>query len=324
MKIERLKNVLSASLIVASATYLSTFLTYSQKSSIAILSLVTLFAAIRFHNIAAVLTLFIGLLIVHQQSGEMNLRNFFFETVPVIGLLAALIILSKKREDGFHRTEALLEEERRDKFLITEQLARELKNASHVLNIGAQYLKTNGNEFEKFDKAVEILTSKSEMLDQTLERIISVSEEAQGKNIRINPLPCSLKKILLSSLPASSQIDFKSTSTDSLWDESELQKAFSIIFAASNTLGLPQISFSEKKDHAKVSFAVKELLTPSELQGLNVPFHSEVQKKFNNALIGLDLNLARGIIESHGGNLKVFSTVHEGTIFTILLPKKME
>src|SRR5690606_5780934 len=134
----------------------------------------------------------------------------------------------------------------------------------------------------------------------------------------------SLKKILLSSLPANTNIDFQNTGSDSLWDENELQKVFKILFKASNELGLPQVLFSEKKDHAKILFSTKELLTPSEVSGLSDPFHSEVQKKFNNALIGLDWNLARGIVEAHGGNLKVFSSLHEGTVFTVLLPKKTE
>lgn len=324
MRREKLRGIICAFVIVGASTFLSTFLTYSQKSSFAILALITLFSAVRFHAITAIFSLTLGLIYLYSRTPDVSLRDFFFEVIPIIGVISILILLYKRREDENKETELQLKEERKDKYSITEALAKELKARSHVLNIGAQYLKTNGNEFEKFDKAVEILTSNAEVMDQTLEKVIAISGDVQGNKIRINPLPLSLKKILLSSLPADTHFDFQNIGGDSLWDEGELQKVFQILLKATNELGMPQITFNEKKDHAKILFTVKELLTPSEISGLNEPFHSEVQKKFNNALIGLDMNLARGIVEAHGGNLKVFSTLHEGTVFTILLPKKKE
>src|SRR5207249_5388732 len=55
-----------------------------------------------------------------------------------------------------------------------------------------------------------------------------------------------------------------------------------------------------------------------ELKDINL--HSSGTAEFNSSGLGLGLSIARGIVEAHGGSIRVESRVGEGSIFLVRLP----
>ncbi|GAI83188.1 unnamed protein product, partial [marine sediment metagenome] len=111
-------------------------------------------------------------------------------------------------------------------------------------------------------------------------------------------------------------------------DPSQIQQVFvNIIMNAAdamNTKGLLTISTRsiETNDYVEVSFTdTGSGIPPDKIDRVFEPFFTT---KGVGHGTGLGLSISYGIIQRHGGNIKVFSRVGEGSTFLVTLPKIKE
>jgi two-component system, OmpR family, sensor histidine kinase VicK len=78
------------------------------------------------------------------------------------------------------------------------------------------------------------------------------------------------------------------------------------IYVTDTGIGIP------KEDFGKIFAKIVELK--------DVNLHSSGTTEFNSSGLGLGLSIARGIVEAHGGEIRVESEVGRGSTFTIILP----
>ncbi len=78
------------------------------------------------------------------------------------------------------------------------------------------------------------------------------------------------------------------------------------IYVIDTGIGIP------KEDFGKIFAKIVELK--------DVNLHSSGTTEFNSSGLGLGLSIARGIVEAHGGEIRVESEVGRGSTFTIILP----
>ena len=85
--------------------------------------------------------------------------------------------------------------------------------------------------------------------------------------------------------------------------------------------GSVNVSLSE--DDAQVVVSVKDTgcgISPDDLPRIFERFYRCDQSR-SQAGIGLGLSLARAIARAHGGDITATSTLHQGSTFTVTLPK---
>ena len=121
-------------------------------------------------------------------------------------------------------------------------------------------------------------------------------------------------------------LDLSTTPVEVLCNASQIQQAFTnlLVNAAEAISGRGQIAIRSWRDacsqRAAVSFADTGCGIPPESLGqIFEPFFTTKQEGHGT---GLGLAIVYGIIERHGGTIKVESPLGEGTTFTVWLPEK--
>lgn len=122
------------------------------------------------------------------------------------------------------------------------------------------------------------------------------------------------------------KIDYQSSGTKAIWNADSIKRMIQALCTNALKFGNEKpivVNFLEDEEH--VRFSVQNWGTPiheKALKDLFQPFKLMITKPSNEPGMGLNLSLVKGIVEAHGGNIKVVSNADEGTCFQILLPKK--
>jgi two-component system NtrC family sensor kinase len=121
-------------------------------------------------------------------------------------------------------------------------------------------------------------------------------------------------------------LDLSATPVEIVCNSSQIQQAFTnlLVNAAEAISGRGKIEVRSWRDASRrvaaVSFADSGSgMAPESLEQIFEPFFTTKQDGHGT---GLGLTIVYGIIETHGGNIKVESRLGEGTTFTLWLPEK--
>lgn len=121
-------------------------------------------------------------------------------------------------------------------------------------------------------------------------------------------------------------LDLSATPVEVFCNPSQIQQAFTnlLVNAAEAISGRGKIEVRSWRDASRqiaaVSFADSGPgIAPERLEQIFEPFFTTKQEGHGT---GLGLTIVYGIIETHGGNIKVESRLGEGTTFTLWLPEK--
>lgn len=227
-----------------------------------------------------------------------------------------------------------LEEEMSTRFKFTSTLGQLIRKNTSLLKTGGLFMKDQSPESDKFKKALALVMIKGDELDGFMKDVVNVSILASGEKLDFHTTEFSLRTVVneeaqkLETLHKDKYVlEVKSDGTKSKWNEEAMRRVFSVLTQNALKHGNEKpvsISFIEDENHA--SLKVQNFGTPmtdKQLKDIFTPFHSMLQMRAGQEIKpGLDVCLIKGIVEAHGGNLKVLSNNVEGTVFQVLLPRR--
>lgn len=225
-----------------------------------------------------------------------------------------------------------IERELRNQFVMS--LTHDLRTPLNAAKMSAQLINRKMAEDNDFTKLSNRIVVNMDRADKLITNLLDVSRIKVGDKISITPKPCHLNELVEMTLEdlatlygARFEIVAENKSIHGVWDKSALQR--SIENLATNavkygSLNRPiKIHLTEKDNEIEIS--VHNEGNPIAAHDLNFifePYHrtSSASKGLQIGW-GMGLALVRGLVEAHGGSVKVESSQEAGTTFKILIPR---
>lgn len=231
--------------------------------------------------------------------------------------------------------ELKVERELRDQFVMS--LTHDLRTPLSAANLSAQILARKSNpdpaELLKFSTRISI---NIERADRMITDLLDASRIKVGEKISITPKPCSLNEIIdstiedLSTIHGSRFIIGASTkSINGIWDKTALQRSIENLANNAIKYGSTKkpvtISMEEADNFAHISVHNEgSHISESDIVTIFEPYQRTASASSGQQSgWGIGLALVKGLIEAHGGTVKVKSSHEYGTSFTIMIPKEV-
>jgi len=225
--------------------------------------------------------------------------------------------------------------------MIASGLAHEIKNPITAIQTFTEYLPQKRNDNEFIDRYTLIVSQEAIRINDLIQELLNFSKPSEPKFESINPntLIQNLITLLSSKITKSkiqSQLNLSNSATNIQADPAQLKQALlNIIINAidsmpnggtltiTTSLSLPienQLSFPNTSVGNPEYFIIEISdtgcgIAPKDLSHIFEPFFTKKEKG-----TGLGLAITQGIIEKHGGRIKVHSELNKGTKFTIEFP----
>jgi two-component system phosphate regulon sensor histidine kinase PhoR len=259
-------------------------------------------------------------------------KHFDVYSAPVLdikGKLRGIVLV-------FHDITELkkLEQVRKD---FVANVSHELKTPVTSLKGFAETLLDGAGENEEFrNKFLTIILNESDRLQALIQDLLDLSKSEQGFNLDIQKV--DLEKLvnetveILQHKAENKNIDLSvRVSGQAIIDGDPLRLKQIIINLVSNSLtytpvnGTVKVKIEEKDKEIKLS--VKDTgigIKESEIPRIFERFYRvDRARSRNSGGTGLGLAIVKHLVEAHHGSIHVTSKVGEGSVFTILLPKKL-
>ncbi len=269
---------------------------------------------IALYNIVAVVT---GALATREKNEKERHRQ------TALNLEASISEL-KKKEDELLRAQKLSALGQ-----LTAGLAHEIRNPLGSIQGSAEILSADYSPGDKKYKISQILIKEAHRLNEVLTSFLSFAGPQPIKPARINILK-ELEGVIKLMEPQANGVgvklekDFQDTIPSVFIDRQRLRQVFiNLIINAIQAMPRggrlsisAQATVKEDKDFVRIDFIdTGEGISPENLPHIFNPFFTT---KTEGA--GLGLAISYKIVEEHQGNIKVRSSVGQGSIFTINLP----
>ena len=224
------------------------------------------------------------------------------------------------------------ERELREQFVAT--LTHDLRTPLTAAKMGAQFILRRPEIIEKTQQlAVKIIKSIDRM-DQMIKDLLDANRIRAGEPLSLTMNYCDLKDIAITTLRELGAaygdrflLEMEKENITGFWNEDGIRRVIENLVSNAVKYGFPQqlITVSLKQTETLVQIVVHNMGNPIPLKDqeeLFLPFHrtSSAQRGGKKGW-GLGLTLVRGVVEAHGGEVKVVSTDSEGTSFTVTMPK---
>lgn len=224
-----------------------------------------------------------------------------------------------------------VERELRNQFVMS--LTHDLRTPLNAAKMSAQLIprKTETDDISKLSGRIVVNMDRA---DKLITNLLDVSRIKVGDKISITPKPCHLNELVeltledLATLYGSRfEIVAENKSIHGVWDKSAIQR--SIENLATNavkygSLHKPiKIHLTERDNGIEISVHNEgNPIAATELDFIFKPYHRTSSASQGIQIgWGMGLALVRGLIEAHGGSVRVESSQAAGTTFKILIPK---
>jgi signal transduction histidine kinase len=219
-------------------------------------------------------------------------------------------------------------EETRDQFLGV--LGHDLRNPLAGIMMWAASIKRSATQGAHTNAATRIINSAGRM-ERMVNDLLDLTRTRLGAGIPIIPQPTELAPLLqevLDELAAGQQHNITVDTQGDLrgvWDRDRLAQVISNLIGNAVQHGSP-----ETPVHVRASGTAKEVtievhnwgpaISPAALPTVFEPMVRHAPRGQSTSL-GLGLYIARELVASHGGTIRVTSTADEGTTFRVCQPR---
>jgi len=231
------------------------------------------------------------------------------------------------------RTHELMEAH--DKLLKAERLAaigevsamvgHDLRNPLTGISGAAYYLKmklSSGMD-DMTREMLELIEKDIEYSNKIINELLEYSKEMRLELVETSPKSIMKEALPLAKIPRNIKVSDETRNEPRLIVDIEEMKRVFVNLIRNAVEAMPQggkltVTSKEAKDTVKIIFADTGIGMPKEVvEKLYTPLFTTKAKG-----MGLGLPICKRVIEAHGGNLVVESTVGKGTTFTLTIPIK--
>jgi signal transduction histidine kinase len=211
---------------------------------------------------------------------------------------------------------------------LTAGVAHEIRNPLTIILHGVEHLDSSLSSDPYRRDIIDGIKQAVLRADRIIKGLLSFSQKPSFQNEKVDVLSVIGASLLTLEQQRELQNiriekEFSSDMPKTLGDEGQLRQAFlNILMNAVEAMpegGILRVLCRRTvSDSVAIIFADTGAGVPeAEIGKVLDPFYTTKQK-FGN--VGLGLSIARGIIEGHGGTLKIESVIGEGTRVTVTLP----
>ena len=219
-------------------------------------------------------------------------------------------------------------EETRDQFLGV--LGHDLRNPLAGIMMWAASIKRSATQAAHTNAATRVINSAGRM-ERMVNDLLDLTRTRLGAGIPIVPQPTDLAPLLqevLDELAAGKQHNITVDAEGDLqgdWDRDRLAQVISNLIGNAVQHGSPGTpvhvrAWGTAKDVTIEVHNSGPAISPAALPTVFEPMVRHAQQGHSTSL-GLGLYIAREIVTSHGGTIRVTSTADEGTTFRVCLPR---
>jgi len=216
--------------------------------------------------------------------------------------------------------------------MIASGLAHEIKNPLTAIQTFTEYLPQKKNDHKFIDQYTRIVGQETQRINSLMQELLIFAKPSEPKFESINPdaLIQNVINLLspqLAKFNIKTSIELTNSPIQIQADPSLLKQALlNIIMNAIDSMPnggelhvIPR-SASQRSEPTRQSLAIEISdtgcgISPEDLKHIFEPFFTKKEKG-----TGLGLAITQGIIEKHGGTIKVESKIGQGTTFKITLP----
>lgn len=244
------------------------------------------------------------------------------------GKIKELSILADTNNHMLERVENMFDTQKQ----FSSDVAHELRTPLAVLLAQCEYAKEHTDTKEEFEESIDVIYRQAMKTNRIVTKLLKLNRLESGRVV-LDLEEADLDEIICSvcddeELKNKNQVKFQ-LSLSGVRTQVDIGLALilfqNIIQNAVKYSTLPatvEIMTGYREDNVVIS--VKDYgcgIKPEDIQKLFTPFY-RVEKSRNSEGFGLGLSLADRIAKLHGGNISVESKWGEGSIFTVVLPKR--
>jgi signal transduction histidine kinase len=224
----------------------------------------------------------------------------------------------------------------RHRDLVLGVLGHDIRTPLGAILMSAQLLKKPSLPKEKAEKILRQIESSSLRIKELVGNLLDLTRINQGSGIVLEPLPFDMSELVseclkeVQSMHPGSKLDCEiKGDTKGRWDKARIAQVLTNLLSNAIQYGDSSrpITVLVKGDPAQVVLAVRNEGKPIPEDNLSTIFNSftradnkrNATPSTNN--LGLGLYIAREIALAHGGNISVSSSLKQGTIFSVVLPR---
>lgn len=233
--------------------------------------------------------------------------------------------------NNFNAMTDRLEEGRNDQLRFIASIAHDLRNPISSMSMASELLIDDGNDTER--GVAQVIFRQAKQLDRLVGDLLDTARIEAGQmdvTLSVQEVGSTIKDAVDLHLNNSGihklKLERPKIPLFCNCDRGRLSQVLNNLISNavkySPSGGTVTVKASEEKKHIIFSVTDQGIgVTPEDLSNIFKPFHRSKATRDTIPGIGLGLSASRRIVELHGGELKVESTLGKGSTFFVILPR---
>lgn len=212
-------------------------------------------------------------------------------------------------------------------------LTHDLRGPLTTAKAAAQIILRRPDRPELVEKSAFYVVSSMERLDQMIRDILNASKLRSGEGLTLKLVECDLAALVhevVDEFRMSDPERFVIRATDGVagsWDPEGLRRVLQNLVANAVKYGMPTspitITLEEAGQVVRLTVHNGGNPIPAEKQAVLFESYRRLDEDGEISGWGLGLYLTRGIVEAHGGSIRLESSPESGTSFIVELPRSV-